>query len=187
MKSLLYKSFSTASALSQSKSQTVLCFQSGMRIQNPHLNITNFQDNAWKQWHFSVRLTATSTEYKTKKSKENFLIVFLSRLGNLTSWFPLDHVCPYYFWKYSLTNGISTLKYDIQCFYPIHNGNHLRETGERGHNKTPTPSMQLFLHLPTQCTWTPFNFFYTVYFYIFWGDSKRNVILVFYIMNKALI
>lgn len=47
-KPLLYKSFSTASALPQSKSQTVLCFQSGMRIQNPHLNMINFQDNTWK-------------------------------------------------------------------------------------------------------------------------------------------
>lgn len=34
---------------------------------------------------------------KQKKSKENFLTLFLSRLGNLTSWFPLDHVFSYYF------------------------------------------------------------------------------------------
>lgn len=92
---------------------------------------------------------------KKKKSKENFLILFLSRLGTLTSWFPLDYILPYNFWKYSLISGISTLKYDIH----IHKGNHLnRETTYS--DQTPTPSRQLFLHSPTQCTWTQFNFFY---------------------------
>lgn len=28
---------------------------------------------------------------KQKKTEENFLVLFLTRLGNLTLWFPLDH------------------------------------------------------------------------------------------------
>lgn len=43
MESLLHKSFSTAQTLPQPKSHTMLCLHSGIRIQNPHLNITNFQ------------------------------------------------------------------------------------------------------------------------------------------------
>lgn len=69
------------------------------------------------------------------------LILFLLRLGNITLWFPLDHILLYNFWKYSLIRGNSTLKYGIQCFYLIHKDNHLnRETVRSEQN--PTPSRQ---------------------------------------------